>query len=53
MFDETEGPGQDEREDIHWSKIKDAATLGEYRGAWSDRQWREEMQASTEIARQR
>ena len=38
---------------LHWQKIKEVATPGEYRRAWSNQQWREEMQASTKEAGRR
>lgn len=56
-----EGKEVDEMEDllkmseknIHWSRIKEVATPGQYRRPWSNRQWREEMLACTEIAVER
>ena len=38
---------------IHWSRIKETATPGEYRGAYSRYQWIGEKQALTGDARER
>ena len=50
---ETEDQHQDERENIHWTKIKEVATPSEYRRACGSNQWIKEMEALTEDAGKR